>query len=54
VAQIFAFKDASDLENRRAALYTDQEWLDFVHVFKAFITQMESWLQDPTRFSPLK
>jgi hypothetical protein len=54
VVQLFAFQDVSDREHRRAALYADQEWLDFVPVFKEFIIQMESRLLIPTRFSQLK
>lgn len=54
LVQIWEYKDAADREARRAALWSDPEWIDPKNNTSDALVRQESVLLKPTVFSPLK
>ncbi|GAA5137019.1 NIPSNAP family protein [Alloalcanivorax gelatiniphagus] len=50
--QMWAFQDASDRAERRAALATDTDWQSFASEFGHLITERRMRLLTPAAFSP--
>ena len=53
IVHIWAFADLNDRERRRAALISDQRWLDFLPKIQVLIETMDNKILKPSAFSPL-
>jgi NIPSNAP len=54
LVHIWAYRDLEDRATRRAALYADSEWVEYLPRVLPFIKDMENRILKPTRFSNLR
>lgn len=54
IMMIWRYESHADREERRTALYSDPEWLDFIPKTARFIEKMENRIIRPAFFSPLQ
>lgn len=54
IVHMWRFDSLEDRDRRRAALYTDPEWLAFLPKALPFILKQENRILKPTTFSPLR
>uniref|UniRef100_B0T7I1 NIPSNAP family containing protein n=1 Tax=Caulobacter sp. (strain K31) TaxID=366602 RepID=B0T7I1_CAUSK len=52
VVHLWAYNSVEDRERRRAELYLDARWSDFLDAALPLVISQESRLLKPTRFSP--
>lgn len=53
VIHLWAYESVEDREQRRATLYLDTRWTDFLEAALPYVVRQESRLLKPTRFSPV-
>ena len=56
VVHMWRYEDQGDRERRRAAMYEDKGWLEYIKVLKEseLIVKMETKILKPVAFSPLQ
>lgn len=54
LVQIWAYEDYADRAKRRAALWSDPDWLDPAANTSSALQRQETVIFTPTRFSPLQ
>jgi hypothetical protein len=54
IIMMWRYESHADREQKRAALYSDPEWLAFIPKTRPYIVKMENKILKPAFFSPLQ
>ena len=54
IIMMWRYESHADREQKRAALYSDSEWLAFIPKTRPYIVKMENKILKPAFFSPLQ
>ena len=54
IVMMWRYDSHADREAKRAALYSDADWLNFIPKTRAYIVKMENKILRPAFFSPLQ